>query len=401
VKKVYGMLSVRSNCPRAYMQMLARCRDVEDPNIDILNDPTLKINDNYNFWRYDEVLELNRITVNRVDPELYEDGDYLELRDNERNKRRKTISIYNEAERLNKHPGVFLNYLRMLAVGKGMDFRVIESKAEKEKKEKKPNYKVEAVLQAEDISAQQYEDLTLKKKRGETTSEENFQVERHFWQRYLATRELDEKLLKEYMFNPQLLKNFTSLIDIKNHEKQDNLRSANHQEAVQLVRNLLFGLGFSSPLDDSDKGREEFMTNFVCNICDDPVFANRHRINELFGLSKGSAVRPEWDSQHVLLWVNSILRPFSLKVSALGKHGEGYRLVVLHEMLELIARKNSRGKFYQDRENLLKQQTSEGDPFVDEQTGETIIEKRQQQRQQSMRQYSTSLLDVGVESDEE
>jgi hypothetical protein len=38
VKKVYGMLSVRSNCPRAYMQMLARCRDVEDPNIDILND---------------------------------------------------------------------------------------------------------------------------------------------------------------------------------------------------------------------------------------------------------------------------------------------------------------------------------------------------------------------------
>ena len=95
------------------------------------------------------------------------------------------------------------------------------------------------------------------------------------------------------------------------------------------------------------------------------------------------------------------MKPFSLKVSALGKHGEGYRLVVLHDMLELIKRKNNRGKFYQDRENLLKQQTSEGDPFVDEQTGETIIEKRQQQRQQSMREYSTSLLDVGVESDEE
>ena len=48
-----------------------------------------------------------------------------------------------------------------------------------------------------------------------------------------------------------------------------------------------------------------------------------------------------------------------------------------------------------------QQQTSEGDPFIDEQTGETIIEKRQQQRQQSMREYNTSLLDVGVDSDEE
>ena len=38
VKKVYGLLSSNSNSQRAFLQMINRCRCVEDPNMDFLND---------------------------------------------------------------------------------------------------------------------------------------------------------------------------------------------------------------------------------------------------------------------------------------------------------------------------------------------------------------------------
>ena len=35
IQKIYGVLCSRSNSQRAYMQMLARCRNVKDQQIDI------------------------------------------------------------------------------------------------------------------------------------------------------------------------------------------------------------------------------------------------------------------------------------------------------------------------------------------------------------------------------
>ena len=55
VKKIYGILCSKGNGPRAYCQMLARCRNVEVDRIDVLSDPMLKINENHNFWTFKEV----------------------------------------------------------------------------------------------------------------------------------------------------------------------------------------------------------------------------------------------------------------------------------------------------------------------------------------------------------
>ena len=63
VKKVYGVLCCKSNSQRAYLQMLARCRNVEDGRMDIMNASELRINKNHCFWKYKEVLELNKTTV--------------------------------------------------------------------------------------------------------------------------------------------------------------------------------------------------------------------------------------------------------------------------------------------------------------------------------------------------
>ena len=40
--------------------MIHRCRCAEDRSMDFLNGDGLSVNVNYNFWKYAEVLELNR-----------------------------------------------------------------------------------------------------------------------------------------------------------------------------------------------------------------------------------------------------------------------------------------------------------------------------------------------------
>ena len=44
--------------------------------MDVLSDSMLKINRNYNFWRFGEVLELNRATVQTTGLEFLVDGEH-------------------------------------------------------------------------------------------------------------------------------------------------------------------------------------------------------------------------------------------------------------------------------------------------------------------------------------
>ncbi|MFM7985313.1 MAG: hypothetical protein ACKPKO_38945, partial [Candidatus Fonsibacter sp.] len=54
---------------------------------------------------------------------MIEDG-VMRVAENEANSKRKSISAFNTVERLNKHPSVFINYLRVLANAKGMTFNI-------------------------------------------------------------------------------------------------------------------------------------------------------------------------------------------------------------------------------------------------------------------------------------
>ena len=74
VAKIFGVLCGRSNSQRAFLQMLARCRNVEDPRMDILNDPSLKPNSNYCVWKFREVLELNKHTVKNTELRFVVEG---------------------------------------------------------------------------------------------------------------------------------------------------------------------------------------------------------------------------------------------------------------------------------------------------------------------------------------
>ena len=95
----------------------------------------------------------------------------------------KTVSALNHIERLTKHPTLFFNYVRSLASQKGMNFTIDESDAgEKTAKHPRTNYRLQSILQAPDITYDGREELRARKKMGKTTTEDQFKVERFFWQ---------------------------------------------------------------------------------------------------------------------------------------------------------------------------------------------------------------------------
>ena len=367
VKKLYGVLSCKSNSQRAYLQMLARCRNVEIGQINVAGDPQLRINKNHYFWKYAEVLELNRSTVENRGFRFTVTNGLLRLSESV-DVRRKNISVFNQVERLNKHPSLFINYFRVLATSKGMGFTVDEEVVESTSaKEPRTNYRLQSILQAPTITQTEYQEIDARKKQGKTTTEENFKAERCFWERYLVQKgpELDDKLLVEFMYEANPLDHFLGLVDLRNHKKEDNLRSAKFVEMVETVQKLISGLGFQSCVDDSKVNRETFVENWTNQIVTDKAF-KRKRINEIWNLPKSKQISEDMTPRQVLLWANVLLKPFGLVIRA-APHG--YKLKQRFDMQGLICRKNDRGKYYIDGENLLGQVLNK-DLFIDEETGE-------------------------------
>ena len=74
--------------------------------------------------------------------------------------RRKIISVFNTVERLNKHPSLFLNFLKLLVESKGMLFTIdAEPLAKGEftsSRDRETDYKMQSVLNAEDITNEAY-----------------------------------------------------------------------------------------------------------------------------------------------------------------------------------------------------------------------------------------------------
>ena len=147
---------------------------------------------------------MNREMVNSTAFKFEIVGDEIKMGAPE-GERRKTISMYNETENLNKRESIFINYLRSLAQSKGYGF-VIDQAEESDKITRPENTKVAAILEAEDLEEEEFERLDRLKKMGKTTTEENLQVEKYCQQRLLETTELDAKQLKHYMNYQRILK---------------------------------------------------------------------------------------------------------------------------------------------------------------------------------------------------
>ena len=159
---------------------------------------------------------------------IVEDGE-LRVEESTLSKQRKNISVYNTVETLNKHPSIFINYLRVLAGLRGIKFQIQavpeEHKGQPKKRKTKKNAKIEQILTATDLTYQEFEELSLKKRAGKTTAQENLQVDKWYWQDFFETTELKEEILQNFVYDQNPFKNFLALIDVANHHAEDNLKS--------------------------------------------------------------------------------------------------------------------------------------------------------------------------------
>ena len=283
--------------------------------------------------------------------------------------------MYKEVDRLKKHPSLFVEYLKQLARSKGISVNIDEApheKAESTAKAATTNYRLEAIQKAPNITDTEYEELVTQKKMGKTTTEENFKVDRHFWQQYLVQDEPDPKLLVEFMYGNNPLNNLLSLIDIQNHHEEDNLRSAQLVERARTIDELLSRLGFSSVVDRGKIDKDTFMEKWRTRIVGEPEFQSE-RLNEIFNLTKNHTIRADMTASLILWWANVLLNPFGLVLwSFQDKH---FRLDEKIDIRSLIKRKNKIGKFYMDKDELLKQEKPQADLFLDEYTGRVLIKK--------------------------
>jgi hypothetical protein len=152
-----------------------------------------------------------------------------------------------------------------------------------------------------------------------------------------------------------------------------------------MVKKLLHGLGFASAVDKTKVEREAFQANFVAKVAESADFQNRKRINELFNLNKNRGIDKDMTPQRILLWANALLKPYGLNIKT--DHAR-YKLEDRLDLMALIKRKNDRGRYFVDGENLLQQTLGHKDLFLDEETGEVKKKKEYE--------YDTSKLDVDV-----
>jgi hypothetical protein len=317
---------------------------------------------------------------------------------------------------LNKHPNIFINYLRVLAGLKGIKFQIQsvpeEQRGQPKKKKTKKNAKIEQILTARDLTYEEFEELRLKKRAGKTTTQENLQVDKWYWQDFFETTELKEEILQNFVYDQNPFKNFLALIDVANHHAEDNLKSDKQLERVKVAERLLQLLGWEHARDENQLKKELVKDNFAEKVVKDPLFKKQKRLNELFDLEKAYNIHAEMTPQQILMWANSLLKPFSLQIKAGEKV---YRLELQNDLMSLIARKNKRGREYKDSRNLLNQQVKrrvaeEDDQFLDDEvapaatpTGEAPAAHQpatgKPKTKKAKKRINTALLDVGINHD--
>jgi stalled ribosome alternative rescue factor ArfA len=251
---------------------------------------------------------------------------------------------------------------------------------------------LEQIQTAKDLTSEEYEELSSKKKMSKTTTEENLQIEKKLWQHFFLTSELKEDILQNFIYDQNPFKNFLSLIDFENYEAEDNIRTEKQRERVNVVDRLLQLLGFESPRDETQIKKETVRENFAEKVVNDPLFKQQKRLNALFDLEKAYNIHGSMTPQQILMWVNSLLKPFSLQIKAGEKT---YQLELQNDLMSLIQRKNKNGREYKDRKNLLNQRVPkkqvEEDLFMDDET----------RAKKAKKPFNTDLLDVGINHDDE
>ncbi|MFM7988349.1 MAG: hypothetical protein ACKPKO_54460, partial [Candidatus Fonsibacter sp.] len=126
-----------------------------------------------------------------------------------------------------------------------------------------------------DLAQKEYDDTSQRQKMGKTTTDENLQADKHYWQNFFLTNKLDEAVLNNFFYGTNTLHNYVGLIDVRSHDAEDNLKSEKQLLKIEIVRALLERLGWESARDEDAIRTEDLKRRFVNNVVDDPSSSDR------------------------------------------------------------------------------------------------------------------------------
>ena len=110
---------------------------------------------------------------------------------------------------------------------------------------------MKSILNAQNITDREYEEIAKRKKKGETTTEEHIKCQRHYYKNVLALDEQRPQDSKAFVYGNDPMNNCLGLVDIENHFSEDNLKSVKFRERASAVNKLPNMLGYKHVTDKS------------------------------------------------------------------------------------------------------------------------------------------------------
>ena len=101
---------------------------------------------------------------------------------------------------------------------------------------------------------------------GKTTTEENLESEKHYWQTFFLTKELGGKALNNFIYGTNPFYNYLGLIDTRNHKAEGNLKSEKQHDKIHIIRALLERLGWESARDEDASRKDDLRASFVSSM---------------------------------------------------------------------------------------------------------------------------------------
>jgi hypothetical protein len=332
--KKYMCLCDRSCTPRALSQMTARFREIICANVLVwLNGMPYRTK--ANFYTYDEVkeyvYEMYKYYINAKrkydkDNDKYYQTYNLDPRDAVYVK----ILIHNELEKLNAQRYYFVAYFIKILEEKGCTYELLDIPKDKEKKkltkkEVLSQHKID-IINARDITEDDYEKLLSKQAKDKTTLEDKLAIEKHLYKKHFKVKTIDETFIDKYYNKFHVLSNLkfiTGKRDIDpyftNAEtgivqlKFDKLKVL---ERIRILKQLIKMLGFNiNSIGNVLLSMEDFDNNIKFCKHNTILFTDPNRSKPLFGLHKMKLK----SRISLIRFINNLLADWGLKVKSITK----------------------------------------------------------------------------------
>jgi stalled ribosome alternative rescue factor ArfA len=127
-------------------------------------------------------------------------------------------------------------------------------------------------MTARDLTLDEQEELSFKKKTGKTTKADYLRVEQRFWQNFSSTVELKEEIPQHFLHGQNPSRNLLSLADMGTTRWRTTSGPISSASKTKVVERSSELRGWQHATDEAELSKESVRDNFVESVVKDPLF---------------------------------------------------------------------------------------------------------------------------------